>query len=102
MKQPPSLPVVTDSSCGSGSAPVFNCIAILKTDPETRKIHGRSANLPNISATGNSERDVLIAITRQFKWAITKANAEQHQILWIDPPERAAEGEVERFIPVHL
>lgn len=102
MKQPISLPVVTDSGCGSGSAPVFNCIAILRTDPATGKIEGRAANLPGIQASGNSERDVLIAITRQFKWTITKCTSAEQAVPWIDPPERAGQGEVERFIPIHL
>ncbi len=105
MNQSDSLPLVTESSCGTpttGPVPVFNCIVILRTCPDTRRIAGRVASLPSITAEGNTERDVLLAITRKFK-ALMKESLEGNQpVAWLDPPQKASAGEVERFVPVHL
>ena len=103
MEQRP-LPVVTDSSCGTGpgTVPVFNCVVILRRDESTGRISGRVANLDGIAAEGHSERDVLLSITKQFKAAVRELTADGKPIPWLDPPQRAAAGEFERFVPVHL
>lgn len=96
------LPVVTDSSCGTGPVPVFNCVVILRREKATGQISARVANLAGLSAEGATERDVLLSITRQFKSVILERTAEAKPIPWLDPPEQPAEGECQRFIPVHL
>lgn len=102
MEQRP-LPVVTDSSCGTGpgTVPVFNCMVILRRDEQTGRLSGRVTNLAGITAEGHSERDVLLSLTKQFKTVVGKLTADGKPIPWIDTP-RACAGEVERFVPVHL
>lgn len=98
------LPLVTESGCSAtpGSVPVFNCSVILRTDSATGRISGRVASLPSITADGATERDVLLQITRRFKAFIQQQLAAGTSIPWTDPPQRAAAGESERFVPVHL
>lgn len=104
MKPSSSLPLVTESSCGStpGTVLVFNCIVIVGVEQETGRITGRSANLPDIMVTGTSEREVLLAITRRFKAVIQQHLSENKSIPWKNPPESPGQNESERFIPVHL
>jgi hypothetical protein len=45
---------------------------------------------------------VLMKITRRFKTIVQEHTGSNTPIPWREPPERAAAGEVERFIPVHL
>ena len=63
---------------------------------------GRIANLEGISAEGNTERDVLIQLTKRFKAIVQEYSQKQQPIPWIDPPETPGPGEMQRFIPVHL
>jgi hypothetical protein len=86
--------------------PAFSCIVyVFKTADGT--IRGRVANLAGddsgeISATGNSERDVLLNVTREFKSRILKMHGQNQEIGWIDPPQPPLENEQVRLIPVHL
>lgn len=99
-----SLPQLTDSTCGSGltSVPVFNCVVILTPVPGGTRLIGRIANLAGISAEGNTERDVLIQLTKRFKATIQEYSLRQQPIPWVDPPENPGPGEMQRFIPIHL
>ena len=81
---------------------MYNCIVLVKTDQQTGRVSGRVANLPEISATANSERDMLLAISRHFKSTVQQHLAANQPIPWREPAERPHEGESERFIPVHL
>jgi hypothetical protein len=88
------------------TVPVFSCIVyVCKTADGT--IRGRVANLAGddsgeISATGNSERDVLLNVTREFKARVLTMHRENQEIAWIDPPQPPLENEQVRFVPVHL
>lgn len=90
----------------SPTVPVFSCIVyVCKTADGT--IRGRVANLAGdapteISATGNSERDVLLNATREFKACVLAMHEESQDIAWIDPPLPPLENEQVRFVPVHL
>lgn len=95
-----SLPLLSDSDCSP--VPVFNCQIILSTSESDQKIVGRVANLGGISVTGNTERDVLMQITKLFKAQVQTLTEEKIPIPWIDPPEKPGPGESERFVPVHL
>jgi hypothetical protein len=99
-----SLPQLTDSTCGTGpgSVPVYNCVVILSPISGSSRLRGRIANLADIFAEGNSERDVLIQLSRQFKAVVQEHTRNSHPVPWIDPPESAGPGEQQRFIPVHL
>jgi hypothetical protein len=88
------------------SVPVFSCIVyVCKTADGT--ICGRVANLAGddsgeISSTGNSERVVLVNVTREFKARVLTMQAENQEIAWINPPQPPLENEQVRFVPVHL
>ena len=90
-------------------SPPFLCfhvfVYVCKTADGT--IRGRVANLAGdnsgeISATGNSERDVLLNLTREFKARVLTMHGENQEIAWIDPPQPPLENEQVRFVPVHL
>lgn len=97
-----SLGITGDSK---PTVPAFSCIVyVCKTADGT--ISGRVANLAGdddgeIRASGNSERDVLLKITREFKSCILKMHGENQKISWIDPPQPPLENEQVRFVPVH-
>lgn len=99
-----SLPQLPDSNCGQGpgSVPVFNCVVILTPITGGTKLRGRVANLADISAEGNTERDVLIQLTRRFKSVVQDCVRNSEAIPWADPPESPTPNEQQRFIPVHL
>lgn len=92
-----------ESSCGtSGSVPVFNCIVILRKDPETGRVSGRVANLHGLEAEASGERELLFLLTRRFRESVQAAVREGHAISWKTPADQPASGELQRFIPVHL
>ena len=88
------------------TVPVFSCIVyVCKT--ADGKMSGRVANLAGddsgeICARGNSERDVLLDVTRDFKSRVLKMHEENQEIVWIEPPQPPLENEQVRFVPVHL
>ena len=92
------LPLISQSDCNP--VPVFNCHVILRQ--LDGKVYAKTANLAGIEAEGTSERDVLMAITRQFKDAVKSHHDSAGDIPWIEPPAKANAEEYERFIPVHL
>jgi hypothetical protein len=100
---PNPLPITGDSR---PVVPAFSCIVyVCKTAEGT--ICGRVANLAGgdsgeISAKGNSERDVLLNVTREFKSRVLKMHGENQEIAWIDPPQPPLENERVRLVPVHL
>ena len=90
----PSLPI-TD-----GCVPVYDCHVLLRhTDAG---VEGRTANLDGITANGPTERDVLLAITKKFKATVQGYVAVNEDIPFRTEPHKPEEGEVERWIPVHL
>jgi hypothetical protein len=98
------LPRLPDSSCQgtAGSVPVYNCVVILRMDPESQRLTATVANLPGLTAEGNSERDLLILLTKRFKAVVQDCLVRNEAIPWIDPAVEPAAGEQQRFIPVHL
>jgi hypothetical protein len=100
---PNSLEITGDSK---PTVPVFSCIVyVCKTADGT--ISGRVANLAGsdsgeIRASGNSERDVLLIMTREFKLRVLKLYGENQKIAWIVPLQPPLENEQVRFVPVHL
>ncbi|QDT75567.1 hypothetical protein [Lacipirellula limnantheis] len=100
---PQSLGITGDSK---PAVPAFTCIVyVCKTEDGT--ISGRVANLAGVDAgeiraSANSERDVLMKVTREFKSRIAKMYAENQGIPWIDPPQPPLESEQMRSVPLHL
>ena len=99
-----SLPQASESSCGTGGAavPVFNCIVILTRDTTTGRMSARVANMAGIAAEGNSERELLMLLSKRFKAFLMDCLQNNREIPWIDPAETPLPGEQQRFIPVHL
>jgi len=88
------------------NVPVFACLVYVHTG-EDAMVTGRVANLAGgdsgeIRASGNSERDVLGKVTREFKMRVSKILEESQQIPWIDPAGPPLENEQVRSVPVHL
>ena len=93
-----SLGITGDSK---PDVPVFTCLVYVhKNDDGT--VTGRVANLAGIEASGNSERDVLGKVTREFKSRVFKMFEEGQEIPWVDPPQPPLENEQVRRVPVHL
>jgi len=99
-----SLPQISNASCGTGGAPVpvFTCIVILSPDAVTGRIFARVANLPEMTAEGNAERELLMLLTKRFKAFVQDCLQNNRPIPWGDPPTALLPGEQQRFIPVHL
>lgn len=81
--------------------PVFDCHVILSVPDATGLIAARVANLPEITASARSERELLRSIVTQFKAAVIRYH-QSGAIPWQNPPLAAGPGESERWIPVHL
>ena len=97
-----SNPLNLISEAELNPVPVFNCIVILEKPDDKGCRTGRVANLGGISSTGFSERDILTAIVKKFKASVQEYSANNQEIPWIEPPQKPSDGEVQRFIPVHL
>ena len=100
MKEPLSgneLPV-TDNA----GVPVFDCHVILNGPDENGLYKARAANLRGVVGGGNSERQALLSIVTAFKAVVADYHRNGEPIPWNDPPESPGDGEVERWIPVHL
>ena len=100
---PNSLGITGDSK---PNVPVFACIVYVHKN-EDGTISGRVANLVggdscDIRASGNSERDVLGKVTREFKSRVFSMFGEGQKIPWVDPPQPPLENEQVRSVPVHL
>lgn len=94
-----SLPLVD----GQGSqVPVFDCQVILSPPDSSGNLTGRVAALPEVTATGANERDVLIRIVSDFKARLRKHLAADEPIPWLAEPQTPGPGEQQRWIPVHL
>ena len=55
-----------------------------------------------IRASGNSERDVLMKVTREFKSLVLKLYGENQEISWIDSLQPPLDNEQVRSVPMHL
>ncbi len=102
-KSPNSLGITGDAK---PSVPVYACLVYV-CHQEDGTVSGRVANLAagdsgSIQASGNSERDVLAQLTREFKSLVFTMHEENQEIPWVDPPQPPSENEQVRSIPVHL
>ncbi len=100
---PSPLGITSDSK---PNVPVFACLVYVRKN-EDGTIDGRVANLAGgdsgeIRASGNSERDVLSKVTREFKTRVLKILEEGQEIPWIDPQQPPLENEQVRSVPLHL
>jgi hypothetical protein len=84
-----------------GTVPVYNCHVYL-SGAAGGPVTARGATLPEVQATGNSEREALQNVVREFKLVIGRYTAAGQTIPWVDPPLPAATGERPRWVPVHF
>ena len=99
MTTPPGdLPVAGD---GVMPVPVYDCHVILSPGDAEGVIHARVTTLPEITASGKVERDVLQRIVTDFKAALIKYRERGEPIPWQEPT-KPGDGETQRFVPVHL
>ncbi len=85
-----------------GAVPVYNCHVYLSRPAAGGPITARSATLPEVQASGRTEREALANVVRAFKAAISRYTAAGQAIPWVDPPLPAATGEQPRWVPVHF
>ena len=84
------------------SVPVFNCVVNVAPPGPDGTVVATVANLAGLADRGKSEREALAQVVPAFKQAVAKYHAAGTPIPWIDPPTRAAAGESQRLIAVHL
>ncbi len=104
---------MTDHSAGTGDSqppvvrnlgtvPVYNCHVYLSGSVGSGPITARGASLPEVQATGSTEREALQNVVRAFKETIGRYTAAGQTIPWVDPPLPAAAGDRPRWVPVHF
>jgi len=89
------------SGDGTMPVPVYDCHVILSSADADGVIHGRVTTLPEITAHGKTERDVLQRIVADFKAALIGYRERGETVPWREA-EKPAEGETQRWVPVHL
>jgi len=84
------------------SVPVFNCRTIVTPRDAAGNIVARCAELADLSAAGETEREALQKLVAAFKAKMAAHVAAGEEIPWIKPGDNAASGEKELLIAVHL
>jgi len=82
--------------------PVFDCHVIVTPDDGSGVVKVRSTTLPDVTASGPTERDALLAIVKTFKEFVRPFSERGEPIPFAEQPEVSGPGESERWIPVHL
>ena len=96
--QHPSLPVVTPGQ----SVPVYTCHVLVSGPSEQVEYRVSVTSLPGFTATVGNERELLTRLVEQFKRCIIEHRQQGQPVPWIEAPERPANDERQRWIPVHL
>ncbi len=96
-KVPPQVQIIGSPE----PLPLYNCIVLSQRMPNG-KIHGRVANLEGLEYIGDSERNVLQELVRQFKQSVAKFLSANQTPPWIDPPAKPGGAEIENIIPIHF
>ncbi len=104
----PSQPNPAPSPAGKkhgvplGPVPVFNCIININPRGADGLVQARVANLPELTAEGASEREVLQRLVADFKRIVSERHAAGQPIDWQDPPLPPEPGEQQRLVAIHL
>jgi hypothetical protein len=83
------------------SVPVFNCRVIVSRAAAGNFV-ARAAELADLSASGDSQREALQKLVTAFKARLAAHHASGDEIPWIKPGQQAQPGETELFVAVHL
>lgn len=97
-RPPTDLPVVTPPQ----PAPVYDCHVVFSGPDAEGALHGRVTNLPDITATARSERELLTQLVKRFKSELQRYRTEGIEVPWRPRPITLETGERQRWIPVHL
>ncbi|WP_166821306.1 hypothetical protein [Thalassoroseus pseudoceratinae] len=92
-----SLPITS-----GGSVPVFDCRVFVSHEGANGPVVARCVNLPEVKASGPSERDVLRKIVDAFKSIAQDYHSRGEPIPFIETDAKPGPDEQERWIPVHL
>ena len=84
------------------SVPVFNCRVIVAPRDAAGKVVARAAELADLSASGDSDREALQKLVAAFKAKMAAHVAADEEIPWIKPGDKPLPGERELFVAVHL
>lgn len=84
------------------SVPVFNCRVIVAPRDAAGKVVARAAELADLSASGDSDREALQKLVAAFKAKMAAHVAAGEEIPWFKPGEQPQRGERELFVAVHL
>lgn len=85
-----------------GPVPVFDCHVVLSPRDAQGIIHARCLSLPEVTATGGSEREALLKIAALFKEAVVRYRAGGQEIPWSTATPELEPGAQQRWLPVHL
>jgi predicted RNase H-like HicB family nuclease len=83
------------------SVPVFNCRVIVSRD-RGGKFVARAAELADLSASGDSQREALQKLVAAFKAQMASYVSANQEIPWTKPGQQVQPGETELFVAVHL
>jgi hypothetical protein len=97
-RHPPGLSVVN----GVEPVPVYDCHVILSGPDAAGLLHGRVTNLPGLTASARTERDLLRKLVTDFKAALISYREQGQPVPWIEGRAIPQPGESQRWIPVHL
>lgn len=86
---------------GTLPVPVYDCHVILSAPDADGVMSARVSTLPEITACGRSERDILQTLVKEFKAALIRYRNDGTEIPWQEPA-KPQPGETQRWIPVHL
>ena len=82
--------------------PVYDCHVILSPPDEQGVMHARVTTLPGITASGRTERDIGAARAHLTgKAALIGYRDRGEAVPWREA-EKPGDGEVQRWVPVHL
>ena len=84
------------------SVPVFNCRVIVAQRDAAGKVVARAAELADLSAVGDSDREALQRLIAAFKAKMAAHVAAGEEIPWLKPGDAPLPGERELFVAVHL
>lgn len=82
--------------------PVFNCRVIVAPRDAAGKVVARAAELADLSAVGDSDREALQKVVAAFKAKVAQHVAAGEEIPWARPGDTPQAGEREYFVAVHL
>lgn len=84
------------------SVPVFNCRVIVSPRDAAGKVVARAAELAELSAAGDTDREALQKVVAAFKAKVAAHVKAGEDIPWIRPGDTPHAGEREYFVAVHL